>query len=149
MTLGPFLGKGVPYATSTGVPVRPPRPSSITHPEAPATVTCTLEWQVTRVSSYVRRPFPFKEHRRISERDDLGPPFCTRGSEYRFGIPKPQESGADPLKRAEPQESGDVLCPLVCCRKACHKSKQRVEVLSAQRLCGPTGRCAYRPAVNY
>ena len=28
-------------------------------------------WQVTRVPAYVQRPFPSKENRRISERDDL------------------------------------------------------------------------------
>jgi hypothetical protein len=31
-------------------------------------------WQVTRVPPYVRRPFPSKENRQISERDDPGPP---------------------------------------------------------------------------
>ena len=36
---------------------------------------CPWEWQVTRVSSYVRRPLPSKENWRILERDDLGPPF--------------------------------------------------------------------------
>ena len=34
-----------------------------------------LEWQVTRFSSCVRRPFPSKENRRILERDDLGAPI--------------------------------------------------------------------------
>ena len=36
-------------------------------------------WQVTRASSYVRRPFPSKENRRISERDDLSQPFVPGG----------------------------------------------------------------------
>jgi len=38
------LGKRLPSATAelnTAVPVGPPRPSGITHPEAPATVTCS------------------------------------------------------------------------------------------------------------
>ena len=94
---------------NTAVPVGPPRPFSITHPEAaPATVTCSyivrhrwilgrgnlvhdttttkrsavgdawagwgsipvffsLGWQVTRVSPYVRGPFPSKETRRSGE----------------------------------------------------------------------------------
>jgi hypothetical protein len=34
----------------------------------------SLGWQVTRAPHYVRRPFPSKENRQISERDDLGPP---------------------------------------------------------------------------
>ena len=36
-------------------------------------------WQVTRVSPYVRGPFPSKEIRRISERDDPGPPVVPGG----------------------------------------------------------------------
>ena len=42
-------------------------------------------WQVTRVSSYVRRPFPSKETRRISERDDPGPPVVPGGQEIGLG----------------------------------------------------------------
>ena len=39
-----------------------------------------LAWQVIRVSSYMRRPFPSKETRRISrERDDPGPPVAPVG----------------------------------------------------------------------
>ena len=41
----------------------------------------SLGWQVTRVSSYVRRPLSCKENRRISERDDLGPPVVSGGQE--------------------------------------------------------------------
>ncbi len=48
---------------------------------------------VTRVSSYVRRPFPSKENRRISGRDDLVPPFVPGSGDW-FGIPKPRESGS-------------------------------------------------------
>ena len=40
-----------------------------------------LGWQVTLVSSYVRRPFPSKEIRRISERDDAGPPVVLPGGQ--------------------------------------------------------------------
>jgi len=36
-------------------------------------------WQVTRVSPYVRGPFPSKEIRRISERGDPGPPVVPGG----------------------------------------------------------------------
>jgi len=123
------LGKGGALCNrrSTAVPIRPPRPSSITHPEVAlatvtciyiATVTCSYRlaqvdswlgqqhnmtttkrsavgnawagwgsipvffppgWQVTRVSPYVRGPFPSKEIRRISERDDLSPPVVPGG----------------------------------------------------------------------
>ncbi len=38
-----------------------------------------LAWQVTRVSPYVRGPFPSKEIRRISGRDDPGPPVVPGG----------------------------------------------------------------------
>ena len=116
------LGKGGALCNcrSTAVPVGPPRPSSITHPEvALATVTCSYRlaqvdswlgqqhnmtttkrsavgnawagwgsipvffppgWQVTRVSPYVRGPFPSKEIRRIPERVDPGPPVVPGGS---------------------------------------------------------------------
>ena len=169
------LGKGaLCHRRSTAVPVGPPRPSSITHPEAAtATVTCTyivswhmrigrtrrLRWrsradvaqhhspggcpgdcglhlhcrlahgwhmaqmdswlgqfgtrhdddeallrvqhigrvgfdasifapwdlQVTLVPPYVRRPFPSKEIRRISERDDPGPPVVPGGQGIGLG----------------------------------------------------------------
>ena len=45
----------------------------------------SLAWQVTRVSSYVRRPFPSKEIRRTSERDDPGPPVCHK-NKRRVGV---------------------------------------------------------------
>jgi hypothetical protein len=51
-----------------------------------------LEWQVTRVSPYVRGLFPSKEIRRISERDDPGPPVVPEG----LGI----GSGSRTLERA-------------------------------------------------
>jgi hypothetical protein len=41
--------------------------------------------QVTRVSSYVRRPFPSKETRRISERHDPGPPVVPGGQGIGLG----------------------------------------------------------------
>jgi hypothetical protein len=44
-----------------------------------------LAWQVNRVSSYVRRPFPSKEIRRTSERDDPGPPVCHK-NKRRVGV---------------------------------------------------------------
>jgi len=44
-----------------------------------------MGWQVTRVSSYVRRPVPSKENRRILERDDLGPPVVPGGQEVGLG----------------------------------------------------------------
>ena len=47
----------------------------------------SLGWQVTRVPPYVRLPFPSKENRQISERDDLGPPppFVPGGQEIGLG----------------------------------------------------------------
>jgi hypothetical protein len=45
----------------------------------------SLGWQITRVPPYVRRPFPFKENRQISERDDLGPPVLPGGQEIGLG----------------------------------------------------------------
>ena len=39
-------------------------------------------WQVTCVSPYVRSPFPSKEIRRISERDNPGPPVVQLVSAY-------------------------------------------------------------------
>ena len=45
----------------------------------------SLGWQVTRVPPYVRRPFPSKENRQISERDDLGPPVVPGGQEIGLG----------------------------------------------------------------
>ena len=70
-----------------------------------------LEWQVTRVSPYVRGPFPSKEIRRISETDDPG--RCTRGSGDQFGIPNPRKSGS--VIGADWQRSGPwcVLLKLV------------------------------------
>jgi hypothetical protein len=45
----------------------------------------SLGWQVTRVPPYGRRPFPSKENRQISERDDLGPPVVLGGQEIGLG----------------------------------------------------------------
>jgi hypothetical protein len=75
----------------------------------------------TRVSSYVRCPFLSKEHRRISERDDLSPPF----------VPGGQEIGLGPRTSRERIGDGggpETVWALVCFRKACHKAKRRVEV---------------------
>jgi hypothetical protein len=41
--------------------------------------------QVTRVAPYVRRPFPSKANRQISERDDLGLPVVPGGQEIGLG----------------------------------------------------------------
>ena len=48
-------------------------------------VVFPLGWQVTRVPPYVRRPFPSKKNRQISERDDLGPPVVPGGQEIGLG----------------------------------------------------------------
>ncbi len=45
----------------------------------------SLGWQVTRVPPYVRRPFPSKEKRQISERDVLGLPVVPGGQEIGLG----------------------------------------------------------------
>ncbi len=99
----------------------------------------SLRWQVTHVSSYVRRPFPSKETRRILERGDPAA-RCTRGSGDRFGIPKPRESGSAiganrrgswpscVLPKGVPQgqrESGDIELAAICW------------ALSVQRRCHP------------
>ena len=84
----------------------------------------------------MRRPFPSKENRRISERDDLGPPFVPGD---RFGIPKPRESGAEigadrrrswpscVLPKGVPQgqtESGGIVLAAICwapsAQRRCH-----------------------------
>jgi hypothetical protein len=44
-----------------------------------------LGWKVARVPPYVRRPFPSKENRQISERDDLGPTVVPGGQEIGLG----------------------------------------------------------------
>ncbi len=48
-------------------------------------VVFPLVWQVTRVPPYVRRPFPSKENRQISEMDDLGPLVVPGGQEIGLG----------------------------------------------------------------
>ena len=53
-----------------------------------------LGWQVTRVPPYVRRPFPSKEIRRISERDDPGPPVVPGGIGLGSRFPNPRKSGS-------------------------------------------------------
>ena len=86
--------------------------------------------QVTRVPPYVRSPFPSKENRQISERDDLGPPVVPG-----MGV---MRSVGDPETFA------------------CHMAKWRAGIVlagicwspCAQRRCYPTGRCAYRPSVT-
>ena len=50
-------------------------------------------WQVTRVSPYVRGPFPSKEIRRISERDDLGQPFVPGSQEIGLGSRNLERAG--------------------------------------------------------
>jgi hypothetical protein len=53
----------------------------------------SLGWQVTRVSPYVRGPFPSKEIRRISERDDPGPPVVPGGLGIGLGSRTPERAG--------------------------------------------------------
>ena len=77
------------------------------------------DWQVARVPPYVRRPFPSKENRQISERDDLGPPVVPGGEECR-SVWDPETS----RERIGDWDGPDGLGPLVCCRKA----KRRVGV---------------------
>jgi hypothetical protein len=48
-------------------------------------VVFSLGWQVTRVPPYVRRAFPSKDNRQISERDDLGQPVVPGGQEIGLG----------------------------------------------------------------
>jgi hypothetical protein len=79
-------------------------------------------WQVTRVSPYVRGPFPSKEIRRIPERDDPGPPVVPRGVGDRFGIPNPRKSGS--VIGADRQR----FCPSCVLLNACNKAERRVGV---------------------
>ena len=71
------LGKGVLSATAesnTAVPVGPPRPSSITHPEAaPATVTCS--YIVAGTDGFLAGVIWYTTRRRRSD-----PPWGTHGS---------------------------------------------------------------------
>ena len=110
-----------------------------------------LEWQVTRVSPYVRGPFPSKEIRRISERDDPGPPGVP-GAGDRFGIPNPRKSGS--VIGADRQRSGPS-CVLLK-RMPQGRTVSGGIVLAANagpRV--PSGgvtlkrRCTYRPSVIY
>jgi hypothetical protein len=105
-------------------------------------------WQVTRVSSYVRGPFPSKEIRRILD--------CTREAVDRFGIPNPPKSrsviGAD-LQRFGPS------CVLLK-RVLQGRTESAGIVLAANAgprvpRPAPSGgvtlkrRCTYRPSVIY
>ena len=51
------------------------------------------DWQVARVPPYVRRPFPSKENRQISERDYLGPHVVPGGQEIGLGSRNLRPSG--------------------------------------------------------
>jgi len=53
-------------------------------------LSLSLGWQVTRFPPYVRRPFPSKEIRRKSEKDDPGPPVVPGD---RFGIRTLERAG--------------------------------------------------------
>jgi hypothetical protein len=61
-----------------------------------------LAWQVARVSSYARRPFPSKETRRILERDDPGPPVVPGGQG--IGLGERVGDGGGP----------ETVCALLC-----------------------------------
>jgi hypothetical protein len=50
-----------------------------------ASIFAPWDLQVTLVPPYVRRPFPSKEIRRISERDDPGPPVVPGGQGIGLG----------------------------------------------------------------
>ena len=77
--------------------------------------------QVTRVSPYLRGPFPSKEIRRISERDDPGPPVVPGGWGSVWDS-EPSKSGS--LIGADRQRFG-LSCVLL---NACHEAERRVGV---------------------
>jgi hypothetical protein len=110
----------------------------------------SLGWQVTRVSPYGRGPFPSKEIRRISERDDPGPPVVPGGltglgsvwdpepSKERVGDwGGPERSGPScVLPKGVPQsqtESGGILLAAICWATSAPRKR----------------RCTYRPSVIY
>ena len=63
--------------------------------------------QVTRVPPYVRRPFPYKENRQISERDDLGPPLSYQG--VRRSVWDPETFAPGQKSRAEARPTGRAV----------------------------------------
>ncbi len=66
-------------------------------------------WDGSSPMSHPTCDVPFPPLRTGEYRDDLGTPFCTRGSGDRFGIPKPRESGSV----FGVGRTGDGLGPLV------------------------------------
>jgi hypothetical protein len=80
----------------------------------------SMGWQVTRVPPYVRRPFPSKENRQISERDDLGPAVVPGGQEIGLGSRNLRPQGKSPGRRHVPRGAPPA--------KAGHMAKRRVGV---------------------
>ena len=102
--------------------------------------------QVTLVSSYVRRPFPSKETRRILERDDPGPHVVPGGQG--IGL-ESRESGSVIGRRSGPScvlpkrlpqgqtESGGIVLAAIAGPRAPRGGVTRKR------------RCTYRPSVIY
>ena len=72
-------GLYLPPSLSLSLPASPPMDAVFSKFQPEERVPTGGAWQVTRVSPYVRRPSPSKENRRISERDDPGPPVVPGG----------------------------------------------------------------------
>jgi hypothetical protein len=79
-------------------------------------------WKVTRVSSYVRGPFPSKEIRRISERDDPGP-RCTREAVDLFASRMQGTARVRTPSRARSACPGNTVFCIwqPCARDSCNK----------------------------
>jgi len=99
-------------------------------------------WHVTRVSPYVRGPFPSKEIR-ISERDDPGPPVVPGG--LGIGIPNPRKSES-------------VIGPSCVLLKRVPQGRTESGGIVLAANAGPRApsggvtlkrRCTYRPSVIY
>jgi len=108
---------------------RAPRGGVTVWPDSALCLTTFIHFLIVNKTSlslslapYVRRPFPSKETRRISERDDPGPPVVPGGQGIGLGSRTLERAGRW-LGR-----TGDGLGPLVCCGNACHKAKRRVGV---------------------
>ena len=68
-------------------------------------VVVPLGWQVTRVPPYVRRPFPSKKNRQISERDDLHPSY----QGVRRSVWDPETFAPGHKSRAEARPTGRAI----------------------------------------
>jgi hypothetical protein len=63
-----------------------------------------------RATSLSLRPFPSKEHRQISERDDLGPPVVPGGQEISLGsVWDPETFAPGQKSRAEARPTGRAV----------------------------------------